>query len=129
MVCLLDTIDTGTLRSGAIKITAAQNVFSAPSTVYIGTEDGVDTRPPQTPVPIVTQSVMELPYVLLAASLAPSALDQLSGSASFIGTLALAPDNFRDYAIDISVDGGSTYDITGRGPWVPMAMIDTVDDL
>lgn len=129
MVCLLGTIDTGTLRSGAIKITAVQDVFAAPDAVYIDTEHGVDTTPPQDPVAVAAQAAMELPYAILASGLTPSALDALTADAAFLGTVALAPDRYRDYGVAVSIDSGTTYDVTGRGPWCPTAIVATADDL
>lgn len=130
IVCLLAEKSTGTLKSGAIKITASQDIYSMPTASFVTSEPGVDTRPPQIPGAILAQAVFEAPYTSVCATLNRADLAALPADIGYLMTVAQDPGQMRDYAITISVDGGTTYTDTGTdGPWCPTALIIEGDPL
>lgn len=120
MVCLLGSKETGTLKSGAIKITAVQDIYSLPDTSYIEVEHGVDTRPPQTPVAIVLQRVFEAPYIEVVANLSRADLAALPGETGYLLAVAADPAQSRDYTMRVAPDGGD-YIEANNGDWCPNA--------
>jgi len=129
MVCILAEKSDGTLKSGAMKITAAQNTFSLASASYMETERGVDTRPPQVPLAIVSQAAFEAPYFELVRNLSRANLAALPGDVGYLVTIATDPAQSRDYSIVVSTDGGATYVELGNGSWCPTALIVEGDTL
>jgi hypothetical protein len=71
MVCLVGEKQSGSLKSGAIKLKATQDIYGMPSASFVQVEPGVDTTPPQTPNAITLQRAIEAPYVELAPSMTP----------------------------------------------------------
>lgn len=132
MVCLIAEKSDGTFKSGAIKLTAAQDIYSLPATSFVGVETGVDSRPPQIALPIAEQAVFEAPYFELVRTLSRADLQALPADAGFAMTVASDPAVSRDYSIVVSTDGGVTYAATGAdAPWCPSALIvegDTLQD-
>lgn len=107
MVCLLSEIETGSLKSGAVKIKAQQDIYSLPITAYTSTEMGVDTRPSKTPTAATVQRVFEAPYIDVAASLTSTERDALSPDTGFAIAVAGTPENAIDFVI--AADAGAGY--------------------
>lgn len=121
MVCLLGEKSAGTLKSGAIAINAAQDIYSLPSASYVDYEPGVDTRPDQTPVAITTELVFEAPYFTLAGALSRADLNALPNDVGFLLAVAVDPSVSRNYTLEVST--GGSYTNEGNGDWCPSALI------
>lgn len=128
MVCIFAEKSTGTLKSGAIKISASQDVYSLPTTTFVDAERGVDTSAPETPSAITLQAAYEAPYVQLAGTLPSTTLDALADDAGYLATIAADPSRSINYTLATSPDG-SAYTDAGTGDWVPHADIVEGDDL
>lgn len=122
MVCILGEKQSGGLRSGAIRIKAAQDIYALPETSFVEVEAGVDTRPPQTPSPIVHQRALEAPYIEVVRSLSRADLAALPPETGYLMALADDPAVSRDYAMWVSPDG-VTYSDAGDGEWCPTALV------
>lgn len=123
MVCILGEKQNGILRSGAIRIKAAQDIYSQDETVYIEIETSVDTRPPQTPLPIEVSRVFEAPYIDVAAGLAASDLAVLPNDAGYLLGVAATPTSGLGYSMFMAPDGGN-YAHVANGEWCPNATTD-----
>lgn len=129
MVCLLGDVSSGTLKSGAIKLTAVQNIYSLPQVSFVQGEPGVDTRPSQIAIAIANQAVFEAPYFELVRNLSRADLDVLPDDAGYLMTVAADPSASRDYSMMVSTDGGNTYAAVGTAHWCPTAEIVEGDPL
>ncbi|MDR3444692.1 LamG-like jellyroll fold domain-containing protein [Dyella sp.] len=129
MVCLLAEKSSGTLKSGAIKITASQDIYSLPETSFVDTEHGVDTRPSQTPSVITQELVFEAPYLDLVRTLSRADLLALPADAGYLLTVAADPATSLDYTITVSSDGGTTWGGNTSALFCPMALIVGSDTL
>lgn len=123
MVCILAEIGSGTLKSGAMKLTATQDIYSLPIASFVDVEPGVDTRPPSIPVGIIAQTAFEAPYVEIVQRLSRADLAALPADVGYLMTAAKDPATSRDYTVAVSTDGGSSYADTANGPWCPTALI------
>lgn len=122
MVCLVGDKQSGTLKSGAIRMKAAQDIYSLPSTGYVQVEPGVDTRPPQTPTPITAQRVLEAPYVEIAAMLSRADLAALPAEVGYAMAVASNPGGDLDYTMMVADSSGDYVD-AGRGEWCATASV------
>lgn len=129
MVCVLVEKSSGTLKSGAMKLTAAQDIYSLPTASFVQVETGVDSRPSQIPIPIMQQAAFEAPYFEVARNLSRADLAALPGDAGYLMTVAQSPGGDRDYSIEVSTDGGNTYDVIVNAIWCPTALIVEGDTL
>lgn len=121
MVCYFAEKSAGTLRSGAIAVTATQDVYSLPSTSFVSVEPGVDTRPDQAPQPITAQAAFEAPYTEVCAALPRAELEALPPDVGYLITVAADPNVSRDYAL--MVDDGAGYEQRDYGEWCATALI------
>lgn len=122
MVCLVGDLQHGTLKSGAIKLAAVQDVYSLPSTVYTEVEYGVDTRPDQTPKPIIVQQSIEAPYVDVVALLSRADLDALPPDVGFLAGVAADPGESIGFEMYVAPSGGAYFDAAG-GDFCPTAVV------
>lgn len=121
MVCIVGEKSSGNLKSGAIRLKAAQDIYSMPATTFVEVEPGVDTSPSQTPVPITLQAAFEAPYIEVAATLSRADLEVLPDDAAFLLAVASAPASGIHYTM--MVDAGAGYTQTARGDWCPTATV------
>ena len=121
MVCYFAEKSAGTLKSGAMSITATQDVYSLPSTSFVAVEPGVDTRPDQTPQPIALQAAFEAPYTEVCAALPRAELDALPPDTGYLMAVAADPSVSRDYAL--MVDDGAGYEQRDYGDWCATALV------
>lgn len=121
MVCLLAELQHGQLKSGAIKLKAVQDIYSLPSTVYTEVEEGVDTRPSQTPLAIVDQRVIEAPYMNVVGSMRAIDFDALEADVGFAVGIAADPGRSRDFTMMVAPSGG-TYVEKDNGDFCPTAL-------
>lgn len=122
MVCIVGSNESGTLKSGAVTLTVTQDVYSLPSTSYVEQEPGVDTRPDQTPQPIVHQAAFEAPYIDLVASLSRADLAALPDDAGYLEAVAADPGTSRNYTLAVQ-DAGGSWDTGTTGDWCPTATV------
>lgn len=122
MVCILGEKSSGQLRSGAISITATQDVFTLPETSFVQVEHGVDTARSSTPLPIVQQRVFEAPYAQISGVLSHADLAALPNEAGYLLSVASDPGDTRDYTLLTAPDGGA-FDVAGYGDWTPTATV------
>ena len=122
MVCLVGDKQSGTLKSGAIRMKAAQDIYSLPSTGYVQVEPGVDTRPPQTPTPITAERALEAPYVEIAAMLSRADLAALPAEVGYAMAVAANPGGDIDYTMMV-VDATGNYADAGRAEWCASATV------
>lgn len=123
MVCLLGEKQAGTLRSGAVKITATQDIYSLPQTSFVAVEGGIDTSPDPTPYPITAQAAMEAPYIELVQRLDRANLDALPADVGYLLAMADQPaQGGQNYALAVAPAGGD-YVVEMAGDWCPVAVV------
>lgn len=122
MVCIVGSNESGTLKSGAIKLTTTQDIYSLPATTFVEQEPGVDTRPDQTAQPITLQRAFEAPYIVVCTTLDRANLDLLPADVGYLQAVAADPASSRDYTL-VTADAGGTYVETVHGDWCPTATI------
>ena len=120
MVCILGEKQNGVLRSGAIRIKVAQDIYTQPDTTYIEIEHGVDTRPPQTPAAITSARAFEAPYIDVCANLPRAELEVLPDDVGYLLGLAASPGSGLNYTMCVAPDGGE-YAPVANGEWCPNA--------
>jgi hypothetical protein len=121
MVCLVGEIDRGTLRSGAISITALQDVFGMPETVYVSGQPPI-APPSTTPLPIVDQLAFEAPYVELVQNLGAGDLAALADDAGYLAVVAARPGAGVNYELNTRV-ATAEYAAIGNFDWCPTALV------
>lgn len=129
MVCLLAEKSSGTLKSGAMKLTASQDIYSMPATSFVQVEQGVDSRPPQIPLAVPQQAAFEAPYFEVVRHLSRADLSALPNDVGYLMTAAAVPGAYFDYTISVSIDGGDTYASGANGQWCPNAQVIEGDTL
>lgn len=121
MVCIVAEGDEGKLASGACQFKATQDIYSLPSTVYDSTEPGVDTRPPQTPVPVEAQRLIEAPYIDAVAQFTPAEFAALAPDVGFAVGIAANPGGMLDFTL--AVDAGAGYQTKADGDYCPSCTV------
>lgn len=122
MVCILGEKQNGTLKSGALRLKITQDVYSLPDSSYIEVEEGVDTRPPQVPVPIEHARVFEAPWVDVCANLQRAELEALPDHVGYLLGVAARPAHGLDYALFVEPEGGE-YAPVASAEWCPTATV------
>lgn len=122
MVCEVGEIEYGKLVSGGNRLTAVQDTIKMPDAAYVGIEHGVDTRPSQTPLPVVNQRLMEAPYLEICQQLPRAELDALPPETGYLFAVATDPGESRDFTMMVAPDGGE-YASNGYGDFCPTATL------
>ncbi|MBS0218072.1 MAG: hypothetical protein JSR63_07780 [Proteobacteria bacterium] len=122
MVCIVGDIQSGQLKSGAIKLKATQDIYSLPATSFVQVEPGVDTRPSQTPTEITLSKVVEAPYVEVVGAMSRADLAVLPPATGYAIAVAAQPASELDFAMMVD-PGTGTYDAAGRGDWAATAEV------
>lgn len=122
MVCVVGDFETGTLTDGRQKITAVQDVFGFPSTVYIKPETGLATPADSLPIGSPHQVLIEAPYVELVANLSAADLAVFPSDAGAIMVAATRPTSGRNYVLWTAATG-EVFDSYGLGDWCPSALV------
>lgn len=128
MVCILGERQGGTLKSGAIRIRATQDIYGMAASSFVEVDDGVDTSPPQIPSPVVDQRAFEAPYTEAVQRLSRADLAALPADSGFLLAVASDPAPSRDYTMLVAQDGVSFVGV-GNGEWCPTALIVEGDEL
>ncbi|MBC7162689.1 MAG: hypothetical protein H5U26_11375 [Immundisolibacter sp.] len=121
MVCIVGEKETGSLKSGAIRLKATQDIYSLPATAFAQVEPGVDTDPSQTPAPITAQAAFEAPYIEVVSALSRADLEVLPADVGYLATVAADPAVSTNYTA--MVDAGAGYIETVDGDWCPSALV------
>lgn len=122
MVCIFSEKSSGQLRSGAMTISATQDVYSVPAAAFVEVEEGVDTRPSQTPLPIMLQRAIEAPYIDIVASMGRADVAALPPETGFALAVARDPATSRDFTMCAAPSGGS-YAEVAYGDFTPTALV------
>ncbi|KAF1697997.1 hypothetical protein CSC62_07580 [Pseudoxanthomonas jiangsuensis] len=122
MVCVLGEVDRGTLRSGALRITAVQDVASMPDTTYVVGEPGTAPEIPTTAVPVPSQALFESPYSELFQVLSDADLAYLSPTQGYVLAVAAAAPAAVDFLLQTQVDGGG-FEEAQPGSFCPTATV------
>ena len=122
MVCIFSEKSSGQLRSGAMTISATQDIYSVPASAFVDIEHGVDTRPSQVPQPITVQRAFEAPHIDVVGALSTADMDALDDDASFLLAVAVDPATSRDYTLLTAPSAGS-YTERANGDWCPSALV------
>lgn len=122
MVCEVGEIEYGTLASGGNRLKAVQDTVRFPDAAYVGIDRGIDTRPSQTPLPIVIQRLFEAPYIEVCQRLSRADLDALPDDAGYLVAVAVDPASSRDFTLRVAPDGGA-YGDRGYGDFCPTATL------
>lgn len=121
MVCLVGDKQDGTLKSGAIRLQAAQDIYTLPDFGTVDVEPGVDPTPSAPPVPISEQIAFEAPYVNVCAAMSRADLAVLPEDVGYLIAAADDPATSRDFTL--AVDDGAGFAIHVDGEWCPIATI------
>lgn len=122
MVCMVGDIDRGTLRSGAIKITALQDVYSLPATSYAQTQAAVPSVS-TSPVPVTEAALIEAPYAELVQAMSPGDLSVLAADAGYVMSIAARPAaGLHNYRL-LTRPSGGTFEDRGTVDWCPAATV------
>jgi len=120
MVCRVGDIDRGTLRSGAISLTAIQDVFALPDVAYVQPEPGDGGQPSAEPQPPAAARIEELPYALLASLMPPGELAALAPDDAYL--FAVASPAGSELGYTLHVDAGSGYTEADDADWCATAL-------
>lgn len=116
-------IGYGTLRDGTITVEVAEDVFGLPAASYAEQEDSGWTEPSTKPVPVVQQTVAEVPYRSLVSELTATELAAVDQDAAYFSILAARPSGLAQ-AFDIwSRVGSASFQQQGTGAFVPGAAL------
>ena len=121
MTCLVGEIDVGTLRQGAITLTAVEDIFSMPDSVYIQPQPPL---PPDvdTPEPSPHERLVEAPYIELVRRLPRSELQALAESSGYVLSLASAPASGWNYSLAAAAAGEDLKERTAAD-WTPACVV------
>jgi hypothetical protein len=122
MICMVAEISAGTLRSGAMTMTAIQDVAHLPDATYVVPQPGVDPNPNAPPEPVVDQLAIEAPYMEIAGTVPSAQLALIAPEAGYLLALAAPPGagmNFRLF----TKAGAEAYVDQGEADWTPTALV------
>lgn len=105
LVVRVGAVEDGTLTNGTITITAVQDVFSLPSSSFIGNEPPNWVQPNTKPE-LKEHRAFELPYFLIRSAMSPADFDYLAPDTGFIGTVVAKPTDLS-LAYDLYVKNGA----------------------
>jgi len=122
MVCIVGSKESGTLKSGGVKVLATQDTYSLPSTSYVEVEQG-PVGGSNAPKPISVQLAVEVPYVALMGYLSNAELGALLSGICYVGAAAADPGGMRNFVMMTSVDGAGYTDGNAVGDWCATTVI------
>jgi hypothetical protein len=119
MVCRVGEVDYGTLTSGAIGITAVQDVFDMPATVYLGKQQSGWAAPDQSALPSPYVAALEADYRKVYLSLSAYDLSALPANAAYAGLVAARPSSAATSYFVNSAVGSATPSVHGSATFAP----------
>ncbi|WP_019399101.1 phage tail protein [Pseudoxanthomonas sp. GW2] len=120
MVCRVGDIDRGTLRSGAISLSAIQDVYALPDVTYVLPEPGGGGQADAAPQAAAAARLEELPYALLASMMPPGEFAALAPDDAYLFAVATPAGSEIGYALH--VDAGDGYTEADDTDWCATAM-------
>lgn len=115
-------INSGTLESGEIAVTVAEDVFGLPESTYTAEQPSGWVPPVTDPVPVTMQEVLEAPYWDISRNLSPADLDYFDDDGAFALTLAATANPIETgYTIHTRIDPAE-YEEVGEGGFVAYAV-------
>ncbi|MDR1936841.1 MAG: putative Ig domain-containing protein [Candidatus Accumulibacter sp.] len=121
LVCRVGEIDVGTLRQGAISLTAVQDVFSLPAAVYVEPPAAPDISP-DTPGVSPHQRLIEAPYIAIASTLSAAELDYLATGSGFVLAMGSQPESGLNYVLATAA-AGEEFARHDTGDWTPHCVV------
>ncbi|HLD65146.1 MAG TPA: phage tail protein [Pseudomonas sp.] len=116
-------VDDGRLDSGAITVTAIQDVFGMPATSFVAVAPPNWSPPLHEPIPAAVRRGFEVSYRDLVANLTPIDLARITPTSGALGMVARRPSyNALNYALITRV-GSAAYVAASTGDWCPTAQI------
>lgn len=116
-------IKSGTPTKGEMHLTATQDIYAMPSTVYAKPSPGFYVPSDPTPQPPPHQRAFEAAYVDLAGRLSAADLEALAVESGYLSTLAARPSglalNYRLYTRAV----GESFEERTLADWVPTATV------
>ena len=120
MVLRAGRVEFGTITDGTITVTALQDVFGLPATVYRDPEENGYVPPDTTPRIPPVQGVMEAPYRELVQALSAADLAALPPDAGFLTAMAVRPAGLSDSFQLMTHVGSAEFTVAAdRGIWCP----------
>ncbi|MFI8982147.1 hypothetical protein [Ectopseudomonas khazarica] len=117
-------IEDGTLASGAITVTALEDVFGLPSASFVAVPPSGYVPPDRTPQAVSLRRLMEVPYRELAGLIDPANLALLDDTAAWLSTLAAKPTGLS-LSYNLTTRPGASGSFVDRGiaDWCPTAQL------
>lgn len=113
-------VEFGTHTDGTVTVTALQDVFGLPSTVYRAQEESAYVPPDTKPRIPVLQAVMEAPYRDLSQVLSTTELAALGADASFLHAMAVRPSALaQSFQLVTRVSPNAYGPVSDTGLWCP----------
>ena len=120
MVLRAGRVEFGTITDGTVTVTALQDVFGLPATVYREPEENAYIPPDPTPRVPSVQSIMEAPYRELAQVLSAADLAALPAETGFLTAMAVRPAGLADaFQLMTRVSPADYTAADDRGMWCP----------
>lgn len=125
LVMRVAEISYGSSSSNKIKITSVQDVFSTPSTTFIGSEEYGHVSLDQAPQDVDRNIIVESPYYIIIQNIGETDADSLLADNSDIGFLVVSGSRNSGSEInaDISFDDGTGYRESGIMDFCPSGLI------
>ncbi|WP_213664316.1 hypothetical protein [Stutzerimonas stutzeri] len=117
-------IEDGTLASGAITVTALEDVFGLPSASFVAVPPSGYVPPDRTPQAVSLRRLMEVPYRELAGLIDPANLALVDVTAAWLSTLAAKPTGLS-LSYNLTTRPGASGSFVDRGiaDWCPTAQL------
>lgn len=116
MVIVIGEVGQGTPKDEKVSVTAVQNVFSFPDSVFVRPQPGSWVDPAQPPTAPAHEVAFEAPYLELTAALSSGDLAALPADAGYIALLAARPTSGLNYEVDTAA-ASEDYQAYGIGDW------------
>lgn len=117
-------IDRGDGVNNAFTVTFAQDMYDVPTNAYVVVQPPQWTPPNTNPAPVPDQVLVEASYRDLSANFRPADLALIAPTTAYVGALGdLPPCVATGYKLQTSVNGGSSWNTVGSGPFAPSAVL------
>ncbi|MFI8609529.1 hypothetical protein ACIGFL_14585 [Pseudomonas sp. NPDC077649] len=117
-------IEDGTLASGAITVTALEDVFGLPSASFVAVPPSGYVPPDRTPQAVSLRRLMEVPYRELAGLIDPANLALVDVTAAWLSTLAAKPTGLSlSYNLTTRPGASGAFIDRGVADWCPTAQL------
>lgn len=121
-IMLLLRSEVGNTASSAVKLLAVDDVHSLPLASFVEQEQPVDYNPPEIPLPVQHQRLIETPYTDLSATLSHAELNALPPETGYSLVVAARPGVGLNFTL-MSGASGEELARNGSGDWCPTAVV------